>query len=181
VSERPLPFSQLASKVIVVHTITYFVVGLLAYQLLDYATFFARPDMAQIMRPTTHPLVMAGPLFQPLRGLVFALAVFPLREAVFRRPRGGLVLWGLFLALGIVSTFGPAPGSIEGLIYTTISLPHQLRGLGEVVVQSALLAFGVVYWVNHPGKRWLNRLLVASFVVALVLPLAGLLARPAGN
>jgi hypothetical protein len=150
-------------------------VGLLAFRLLNYPELFTRPDMAGTMRPTTHPLVMAGPLFQPLRGLVFALAIYPLREVVFARPRGWLVLWGLFVAFGIVSTFGPAPGSIEGLIYTVVSVPRQLLGLVEVVVQAALLAFGVVYWVTHPEQRWVNRLMTAAFVVVIVLPLAGLL------
>jgi hypothetical protein len=174
-SDPQPPFSQLAIKMIVVHTVSYFVVGLLAFWLLDYAEFYTRPDLAGLMRSTTDPLIMAGPLFQPLRGLVFALAVYPLREIVFGRPRGWLVLWGLFVALGIVSTFGPAPGSIEGLIYTVILVPHQLRGLVEVVLQAALLAFGVVYWVHHPEKRWLHRLMMAAFVVVIVLPLAGLL------
>ena len=168
-------FSQLAITTIVVHTVTYSVVGMLASWLLDYAEFFATPDMAGIMRPITHPLIMAGPLFQPLRGLVFALAIYPLRGIIFARPRGWLVLWGLFVALGIVSTFGAAPGSIEGLVYTVISVPHQLRGLPEVVVQAALLAFGVVYLVNHPEKRWLHRLMMAAFVLAILLPLVGLL------
>ena len=166
---------------IVVHTVTYFVVGLLALWLLDYAEFFARPDVARLMRPTTDPVVMAGPLFQPLRGFVFALAVYPLREILFSRPRGWLVLWGLFVALGIVSPFGPAPGSIEGLIYTHISVPHQLRGLGEVVLQAFLLAVGVVYLVRHPERRWLHRLMLVAFAVAMLLPLAGLLAGSPGD
>ncbi len=155
--------------------------GFLAFWLLDYAEFFARPDMVGTMRPTTDPLVMAGPLFQPLRGFVFALAIYPLREIVFARPRGWLVLWGLFVALGIVSAFGPAPGSIEGLIYTVISVPHQLLGLVEVVIQAFLLAFGVAYWVNHPEKRWLNRLMIVAFAVVILLPLAGLLAGSRGT
>lgn len=167
-------FAQLAIATIVVHTVTYFIVGILALWLLHYGDLFASPDMAGMMRPTTDPLVMAGPLFQPLRGFVFAVALYPLREVVFARPRGGLVLWGLFVALGIVSTFGPAPGSIEGLVYTVISVPHQLRGLIEVVVQAGLLAFGVVYWVTHPEKRWLHRLMTAAFVLVIVLSLAGL-------
>lgn len=180
-SDGQVRFSRLAMTTIVVHTVTYVVVGMLALWLLDYAEFFAQPDMVGIMRPTTDPLVMAGPLFQPIRGLVFALAVYPLREIVFARPRGWLVLWGLLVAIGIVSTFGPAPGSIEGLIYTVISVPHQLRGLVEVIVQALLLAFGVGYLVNHPEKRWLHRLMLAAFAVAMLLPLAGLLAgRRAG-
>ncbi len=88
------------------------------------------------------------------------------------------MLWVLFVALGIVSTFGPSPGSIEGLIYTVISVPHQLLGLIEVVIQAGLLAFGVVYGVNHPEKRWLNRLMLVVFALVILLPLAGLLAGP---
>ncbi|NIM48043.1 MAG: hypothetical protein GTN78_00570 [Gemmatimonadales bacterium] len=174
-------FSQLAITTIVVHTVTYSVVGILAFWLFDYGELYARPDLAGLMRQTNDPIIMAGPAFQPLRGLVFALAIYPLREIVFARPRGWLVLWGLFVALGIVSTFGPAPGSIEGLIYTVVSVPHQLLGLVEVVVQALLLAFGVVYGVNHPEKHWLNRLMIVVFALLILLPLAGLLAGPRGG
>jgi hypothetical protein len=182
--ERPgngqLKFSQIAIATIVVHTVTYFVMGILAFLLFDYRELYARPDMAGLMRQTTDPLIMAGPAFQPLRGLVFALAIYPLREIIFARPRGWLVLWWLFVALGIVSTFGPSPGSIEGLIYTVISVPHQLLGLVEVILQALLLAFGVVYWVNHPEKRWLRRVMIVAFAIGVLLPLAGLLAGPRG-
>ncbi|UCG86659.1 MAG: hypothetical protein JSW71_22635 [Gemmatimonadota bacterium] len=159
---------------------TYFVVGVLAFWLLDYGELYSRPDMAGLMRQTTDPIIMVGPVFQPLRGFVFALAIYPLREIVFARPRGWLVLWGLFVALGIVSTFGPSPGSIEGLIYTIISVPHQLLGLIEVVIQALLLAFGVVYGVSHPEKRWLNWLMIVVFAFVILAPLAGLLAGARG-
>lgn len=177
-SNGDVRFSRLAVITIVVHTVTYFVVGLLAFWLFDYRELYARPDVAGLMRQTTDPLVMAGPVFQPLRGFVFALAIYPVREIIFSRPHGWLVLWGLFVALGIVSTFGPSPGSIEGLIYTVISVPHQLLGLVEVVIQAGLLAFGVVYGVTHPAKRWVNWLVLVVFVLVILLPLAGLLAGP---
>jgi hypothetical protein len=38
----------------------------------------------------------------------------------------------------------------------------------------------VVYWVNHPEKRWLKRLMIVVFALAILLPLAGLLAGPRG-
>lgn len=179
-SDHDPTLPRLVMKTIVVHTVTYFVVGILAFWLFDYAELYARPDMASIMRQTSDPLVMAGPLFQPLRGLVFALAIYPVREIVFARARGWLVLWWLFVALGILSTFGAVPGSIEGLIYTVIPVPRQLLGLVEVVLQSLLLAVGLVYWVNHPEKRWLGRLMTVAFVLVLLLPIAGLLTRSRG-
>ena len=46
--------------------------------------------------------------------------------------------------------------------------------------QAFLLAFGVVYRVNHPEKRWLTAVMAAAFAAAIALPLLGLLARSSG-
>jgi hypothetical protein len=175
-----LSLPAFAARTAVVHTITYMVMGVLAASLLDYEAVFRRPDMACWMRPVSDPVVMFGPMLQPLRGIVFALALFPVREAIFGRRRGWLVLWGLLVGLGIVNTFGPAPGSLEAMLYTVIPVPDQLKGYLEVVPQSGLLAFLLVHWVEHAEKRWLTRLLVALFALALALPLLGLLARAHG-
>jgi hypothetical protein len=114
--DRPtLP--SLVVKTVVVHTVTYFIAGVLAYTLNDYKTAYAKPPLSYVMRPTTDTLVIAGPLFQPIRGVIFALAFHPLRAILFGQRRGWLVLWWLLLALGVLSTFGPAFGSVEGLIY----------------------------------------------------------------
>jgi hypothetical protein len=162
-------------RTIIVHTITYFLMGLLASTLLGYAESFAAPWMACWMRQTDDRLVMVGPLFQPIRGLIFALAFYPFREVLFGKKRGWLVMWWLLVALGILSTFGPAPGSVEGMIYTVIPIPQQLVGWLEVVPQALLLSVILFYWVNHPQKRWLTWLLVAVFVVLLAMPALGLL------
>jgi len=171
---------ELAVKTIIVHTVTYFLTGALAFYFLDYATVLARPDMASWMRQPTDPMVMAGPLFQPIRGLVFALVIYPLREKFFERRHGWLLLWWILVALGIISTFGAVPGSLEGFVYTRISIRDQLLGLPEVVLQALLLAFGVVYWVNHPRTPWLTRVMVAAFILVMSLPILGLLARSRG-
>ncbi|HJX37100.1 MAG TPA: hypothetical protein VJ714_00740 [Anaerolineae bacterium] len=165
----------LVVRTIIVHTVTYFVMGMLASTLLGYAQAFASPWMACWMRQTDDPIVMAGPLFQPIRGLIFALAFYPLRQTLFGKKNGWLVLWWLLVALGILSTFGPAPGSVEGLVYTVIPISQQMRGWLEVVPQALLLSVILFYWVNHPHKRWLNWLLGVIFVLMLLLPALGLL------
>ncbi len=170
-------FLALAAKTIVVHTITYFFMGIIASTFLDYAEWFARPEMACWMRQLDDPLIMAGPLLQPLRGLIFALAFYPLREILFGRKNGWLILWWLLVALGILSTFGPPPGSIEGMIYTRIPILDQLVGWLEVVPQALLLSVILFYWVNHPEKKWLNWVMGAVFFVMILMPVAGLLAR----
>jgi hypothetical protein len=173
--ERQLGFGRLTLMTVVVHTITYFVAGLLAYTLGGYEKGFSQPPLSYFMRPTSDPLVMAGPLFQPIRGIIFASALYPLRSVLFEERRGWLILWWLLLALGVLSTFGPSPGSVEGMIYTVIPPRTQIAGLWEVLLQSLLLSVVLFYWVNHQGKRWLNWSLGIAFAIVIVLPVLGLL------
>ena len=174
-TERP-GFLGILLKSAVVHTITYFVAGLLALIFVDYASRYADPQVALYMRQTDDPLVMAGPLFQPIRGLLFGLVFFLLRDALFGKKNGWLVMWVMLIVVGILSPFGPSPGSIEGMIYTVWPLSAHLWGLPEVLLQSLALSLVLVYWVNHPEKRWLSWVLTILFVVLMLLPVLGLLA-----
>jgi hypothetical protein len=174
-NDGKVTYLSLTYKTVVVHTVTYVVVGLLAFTLLDYRRLLAEPSLRTLLRRTDDPWVMAGPLFQPLRGLLFALAFYPLREVLFGQRYGWLVLWLELVVLGILSTFGPVPGSVEGLVYTVWPLWAQMIGLPEVLVQSLALSAVLYYWVNHPDKRWLSWALGVVFLVALLLPVVGLL------
>jgi hypothetical protein len=173
--ESRLSLSVLTLKTVIAHTITYFVAGILAYSLGGYEKQFSQPPLSYLMRPTSDPLVMAGPLFQPVRGVIFASALYPFRNVLFGERRGWLTLWWLLLALGVLSTFGPAPGSVEGLIYTIIPPLRQLLGLWEVLLQSLLFSVILFYWVNHPGSRWLDWTLGVAFSILMILPLLALL------
>jgi hypothetical protein len=169
-------FWELAAKTIVAHSITYFFMGALASSLLNYAAAFARPEMICWMRQLNDPWLMAGPLFQPIRGLIFALVFYSLRDVLFGKKNGWLRMWWMLVALGILSTFGPAPGSVEGMIYTRLSIPGQMTGWLEVVPQALLLSALLCYWVNRP-KKWLNWTLGAVFFLMMLLPVLGLMTR----
>ena len=170
-----LSFWELAVKTSVAHTVTYFLMGLLASTLFSYAGQFALPYLACWMRQTNEPLVMAGSLLQPIRGLIFALVFYPLRETFFTKKNGWLLMAWTLVALGILATFGSAPGSIEGMIYTRIPLLLQLQGWLEVVPQALLLSGLLAYWVNHPEKKWLTWALGLAFVLMCLLLVVGLL------
>jgi hypothetical protein len=171
----PVCFPALAAKTAVCHTLTYILMGVLAAHFLNYAAVMARP--ASGMRPITDRWVMAGPLFQPIRGLIFASVFYPLRASLFGRKNGWLLVAWLLVALGILGTFGPAGGSLEGMIYTPVPAVSQLRGWLEVVPQALLLSALLCYWVNHPERKWLNWLLGILFLVMMALPVLGLIAR----
>jgi hypothetical protein len=81
----------------------------------------------------------------------------------------------MLIGLGILSTFGPASGSIEGMIYTPTPIRFQLRGWLEIVPQALSLSALLCYWVNHPEKKWLNWLLGVAFVLTMAMPVLALL------
>ncbi len=172
--EHQITFSSLALKSIIVHTVTYLVAGLLAFSVFNYTADFAQQPW---LRQTSDPIVALGVALQPIRGILFALALYPLREILFGRQNGWLITWLLLVALGIFSTFGDAPGSVEGAIYLTLPLREQFLsgGMLEVLLQSFLFS-GILYtWVNHPEKRWINWLLGILFVLAVLTSLLGYL------
>ena len=160
-------------RTVVTHTITYFIAGVAAFVLWDYATLMR--EMSDTTRPVTDPIVMAGPLFQPIRGVLFGLVFYLLRDAFFARPGGWLGMWLTLLVVGVIGPFGAPPGSIEGLIYTRLPLSIHLKTGSEIVVQSLLLSMVLCYWVNHRDKKWLNWTMGVAFVIVIVLPVLGLL------
>ena len=173
-SEKP-KFVPIALKTIIVHTVTYFVMGLIASTLLNYGAWYAETSLRSLMRQTSEPLVMAGPLFQPIRGFLFAVAFYLLRDVLFGKKNGWLVMWITLVIVGILSPFGASPGSIEGMIYTILPFDYHLKGWPEVMLQALFLSLLLCYWVNHPGKKWLSWLLGILFGVVVLLPTLGLL------
>ncbi len=167
-------------KTMVAHTVTYFVIGALAFFVFDYPRLFAETELRFLMRPTTDPVVMAGGLFQPIRGLVFGALLWMLRETFFATRWGWLRLWLVLVVVGIIGPMGPVPGSLEGMIFTKIPLSVQLKGLPEVLLQTLVFSWILCYWVDHPEKHWLNWCLGVVFGVACLLPALGLLASRSG-
>jgi hypothetical protein len=175
--ENQITLPGLTLKTIVVHTVTYFLVGLLAMTIFNYTEVLAQPEMRTWMRQTNDSIVALGPAFQPIRGILFALAFYPLREILFKRKKGWLVTWWLLVSLGILSTFGPAPSSVEGMIYMTLPIHEQLSGgTLEILTQSFLLSSILYYWVNHPEKRWISWVLGIICILAVLMSLMGYLA-----
>lgn len=162
-------------KVTVVHMVTYFVIGLLAFTFFDYAAKYADPVVSNFMRQTSDPWVAAGPLFQVVRGVLFGLIVYLLRDVFLMRRHGWLYLWLVLVVVGVLSPFGAAPSSIEGVLYTNLPLWFHLAGLPEVLLQPLALAVLATYWINHPEKRWLSIALWAALLLVVTMATLGVL------
>jgi hypothetical protein len=175
--DNQITLLSLTLKTIAAHTLTYFLVGFMAFTIFNYEAQFAQAEVRTWMRQTDDPIVALGPALQPIRGIIFALAFYPLREILFKRKNGWLITWWLLIALGILSTFGPTPGSVEGMIYLAPSASGFFSGgMLEIWTQSFLFSLLLYYWVNRPEKRWLNWLLGVLFGLVVLMSLMGYLA-----
>jgi hypothetical protein len=160
-------------KTIATHTVTYFFVGLLVFKIFDYPRLFEETGFRFLMRPTTDPLVKAGILFQPIRGILLGIAFIILKQSFFTQDNGWFLMWISLLCLSVLGTFGPTLASIEGMVYTKIPLRIQLIGLPEILVQSFLLSFIVFHWVRNPEAQWINLTMWTLFILALTVSLLG--------
>ena len=167
-------FVPLAAKTVVCHTITYFVMGALAYHFLHYQEFIDNPCSG--MRPITSLWVILGAPMQLFRGVLFASVFYAFRAQLFGRKNGWLLMAWMLIGIGILGTFAAPAGSLEGFIFTTTPFLSQIKGYLEIVTQAMLLSVLLCYWVDHPGKKWLSRVLVIAYVVAAGLPLMALVA-----
>jgi hypothetical protein len=171
-------FGRFFARLTACHIVTYFAVGIVAFLAFDYATAFRSEHFACWMRPTTSKWVALGPGLQWIRGIVFALALYPFRHVFLEGARGWLRLWGLMLGLVILGTAGPAPGSIEGLIYTTIPPLDQIVGLRETLAQSLIFSYLLVAWYRRPHRAW-GIVLYSLTGLGMLMSLAGFLAAGA--
>ncbi|HET7010940.1 MAG TPA: hypothetical protein VFI11_09215 [Anaerolineales bacterium] len=166
-------FLHFTIKVILVHLVTYLVFGLVMSNLLNYEELFQQ----EVIRDFMHPLgsrSLLGVLFQPVRGLLFAVAVWPIRSAILETRHGWLRLWSIFMVFAILSTASAAPSSIEGMLYSKLPLGYHLIGLPEIALQTLAFSYLLVWWDRRQsiptgvprGKRqgFLSELLMAVVV-----------------
>jgi hypothetical protein len=120
----------------------------------DYGEVFKREIIRDYMLPMDQHNVLGGPYMQPLRGLIFAIGLWPLRSFLVEKKRGWLILWGLLVTIGILSTPAASPSSIEGMLYTKIPMWYHLMGLPEIVLQTLVFSIWLVWWERQAtGSR----------------------------
>ena len=159
-------------RVTLVHFLTYSLVGALFFALgFNVIVYYeSNPDpimrgYQELFRATDAALVAAGPLFNIIRGLLFGLVLYPFRETLITRKWGWAYLWALFLVLALFSTIGPAPGSIEGLVYTHVPLSHHLLTPWEGALQTLVFSLLIIRWEKKPSKRMTQILVLVSIML----------------
>lgn len=170
-------FWSILYRTIVTHTVTYFATGVIAAVLLEYSTRMIRPDVAPILRTLSDPVLIASPLFQPVRAALLAVVFTLYRDVVFGHRNGWLKLWCMLAVIGILTPFSASWGGIEGMIFFNFPVGDHTAGWPEVFTQTLLLSVILTYWVDHPNSKPLRAILLVGFVLTILLPMIALLNR----
>ena len=173
--DTPKPsFWSILYRTILTHTVTFFATGILASILFDYSNRMVRPDVAPIIRDLSDPILIASPLFQPLRAALLAVVFYLLRDVLFKNSRGWLILWCTLVVLGILAPFSASWGGFEGMIFFNLPIRDHLTGWPEVFAQTLFLSLILTYWLRHPRSKWLGIVMAVAFVLTLALPVLAL-------
>lgn len=162
-------------QVTALHMITYFIAGIIAYTMFNYGELYTTTELSALMRPTNSPWVALGPGLQFIRGIIFALVLWPFRNVFLNKEYGWVKLMGLLVGIGIISTYGPSPGSIEGIIYTKLPISLHAIGFPEVFLQAAVFSYLLVKWYHYPA-RWKNIVALVLIAIMMFFSLMGALA-----
>lgn len=165
-------------RVTALHVITYFIISMISIYIFDYQYLFESNEVEAIMKPVNSKWVALAPGLQVLGGLVFGIVLWPFKSVILSR-NGWFKLWFLFIGLSILFTFGPAIGSIDGMIYTKVPVRLHLTFLPELIVQALLLSSGIYLWYQKPNKV-LTILSIIFVVVIIALSIAGYMTSNAG-
>jgi len=132
------------TKVTAAHTFTYFFCGLIFTQLLNYDDAYLELLGFKPMDEISGLAIILG---QIVRGILLGIVVWWIKDSIIGKKLAWLRLWAILVILGIVSTYGPAPGSIEGLIYLApVDGPvNSGASIFEVLLQPLLLSIIVTF------------------------------------
>ena len=136
----------------VLHVLTYFVIGAASYWLVA-RQYWTGPDALPWLRDPEGDFVPRW--FMPaqvVRGVLYGVALFPLRRALLAMGAwGGAVVASLLLLIGLVAGIS---GVIEDWVYTTtfhagLFFAH----LPEVVVQTLLYGYLLLAWERRRERQ----------------------------
>jgi len=134
------------TKVIVVHVITYTIVTILAMPLtFDYAESIVELMGFRPLDEISMGMVLIG---QIIRGVLLGIVIWLIKDSIIGKKWGWLKLWAILVILGIFNTYGPAHGSIQGLIYLAPieDMPVSMSlGMLEVLAQPLLFSIVVAF------------------------------------
>ncbi len=143
-------FLKFSLVVVVCHVITYYTAGIIARYMLGSSEFYPpSPHAISYLRdPQNATLLLWAFLANILRGLLFAIVLFPFRQSIREMGVwvGGLAITALVFVMGSVAASG---GMIEHFVYfksADYPLKFALITFVEVLIQTLLMGPMIARW-----------------------------------
>ncbi len=155
---------KFVTKATAAHFVTYLVCGMFFSTLFHYETLFALGNAKYFMRDFNSISTLIGPFVQVVRGTLIGCILLILKDNLLKEERAWLKLWIVFAGLGIICTPGPAPVSIEGIVYSQLPLEVHLKGAPEIFVQTLLFSV----WVTGDFKWKISERMKTAVIVTAV-------------
>jgi len=147
-------FVYFTIRFILVHVITYIFIGVVFMNLQNYASAFVTMDAFANFRSLDSTIVRMAPVFQIFRGAFFAFILYPFYNTLIKSDYAWVKMFFLIWGFSLIGSVAPIPGSIEGMIYTKMSLAEHLIGIPEVTVQIFVFSWFFVKWENRTERDY---------------------------
>ncbi|RCW58732.1 MULTISPECIES: hypothetical protein [Halanaerobium] len=147
-------FVYFTIRFILVHVITYVFISVVFKNLQNYASAFITMDAFSNFRSPDSTIVRLAPVFQIFRGAFFAFILYPFYNTLIKSDYAWVKMFFLIWGFSLIGSVAPIPGSIEGMIYTKMSLVEHLIGLPEITVQIFVFSWFFVKWENRTERDY---------------------------
>ena len=147
-------FVYFTIRFILVHVLTYIFIGVVFMNLQNYASAFITLDAFANFRSLDSTIVKLAPVFQIFRGAFFAFILYPFYNTLIKSDYAWVKMFFLIWGFSLIGSVAPIPGSIEGMIYTKMSLAEHLIGIPEVTVQIFVFSWFFVKWENRTERDY---------------------------
>ena len=141
-------FLKFALIVIVAQVVTYYIAGIIAQLALGASEFYPpSPNAISYLRDPHDPSLQLWILpAQALRGLLFAVVLFPFRQRILELGTwsGGLAIMGFIFVAGYIAASG---GMVEHFVYfNAADYPLKFAAITfvEILIQSLLMGPSIV-------------------------------------
>lgn len=165
---------KFVSRVMFIHVLTYILCEGVFLVLFHYEEWYQQENIRSFMKPVGSSASLVGPVLQIVRGLLFGFILLLLKDSIIFKKHGWLKLWCIIAGIGIINTPGPAPCSIEGLIYTQLPLEFHIKGASEILIQPLLFSYLVATPVRFKIPAKYKIPVVSAISAGIMFSLSGM-------
>lgn len=146
-------------RFIILHVLTYTVIGVIFFQLQDYERAFKVQEYFELFRPLDHPLVMYSMFIQILRGAILVALLYPFHNSFMKEKRGWLLLFTILFGLTAFGSLVSIPNFIERITEVSFfqAVLENTVGLPEIIVQILLFSCLFIRWEKKRNKNYYKR------------------------